>query len=154
MQAWLQHIIFWKQAVRLQSPYWKHEALVPGRLEGMVRGHFAWISQRPCINEILGGHLRPDLYGHIPTYIKRFGVQTAAELAEFEIAHVKAIKRVVEKEKIDCDFTITRTTDVWANQEAAEKAKDVYDMMVAHGLEYMNDVSFTMGKDAPGVCAI
>ena len=102
-------------------------------------------------NNTTGGHLRPDLYGHIPTYIERFGVETAAELAEFEIAHVQAIKEVVEKEKIDCDFTLTRTVDVWANQDAADKAKGVYDKMVGHGLKYMNDVHFTMGKDAPGV---
>lgn len=95
--------------------------------------------------------MRPDLYGHIPTYIDRFGVEIAAELAEFEIAHVQAIKEVVEKEKIDCDWTMTRTTDVWCNQDAADKAKIVYDKMVAHGLEYMNDVDFTMGKNAPGV---
>lgn len=105
------------------------------------------------LTDFQGGHLRPDLYGHIPMYIERFGVEAAAELAEFEIAHVHAIKETVEKEKIDCDFTITRTTDVWCNQSAADKAKGVYDKMVAHGLKYMNDVDFTMGKDAPGVCA-
>lgn len=98
-----------------------------------------------------GGHLRPDLYGHIPTYIERFGVETAAELAEFEISHVKAIKDIVAKEKIDCDFTLTRTVDVWANQAAADKAKAVYDTMVAYGMKYMDDVHFTMGKDAEGV---
>lgn len=97
--------------------------------------------------------MRPDLYGHIPRYIERHGLEAAAELAEFEIAHVSAIKKIVEKEKIDCDFTVTRTTDVWCNDAAAEKAKGVYDKMVAHGLKYMEDVDFTMGKDAPGVCA-
>lgn len=96
--------------------------------------------------------MRPDLYGHIPTYIERHGVEAAAELAEFEIAHVSAVKKIVEKENIDCDFTVTRTTDVWCNQDAAEKAKAMYDKMVAHGLKYMDDVDFTMGKDAPGVC--
>ncbi|GAB7348190.1 hypothetical protein MBLNU459_g6194t1 [Dothideomycetes sp. NU459] len=101
-----------------------------------------------------GGHLRPDLYGHIPTYIKRFGVETAAELAEFEIAHVQAIKAVVAKEKIDCDFTLTRSTDVWANQDAADKAHAVYEQMVAHGLKYMEDVDFTMGPAAEGVSGV
>lgn len=101
-----------------------------------------------------GGHMRPDLYGHIPTYIKRFGIETGAELAEFEIAHVQAIKKVVAKEKIDCDFTLTRTVDVWCNQDAADKAQDVYDQMVAHGLKYMDDVDFTMGPTAEGISGI
>lgn len=98
-----------------------------------------------------GGHLRPDLYGHIPTYIARAGVEAGAELAQFEIAHVRAIKKVIEKENIDCDFTLARTIDVWCNPEAAIKAKEVYDQMVAHGLEYMDDVFFTYGKQAEGV---
>lgn len=101
-----------------------------------------------------GGHLRPDLYGHIPTYIKRYGVETAAELAEFEIAHVQAIKAIVTKEKIDCDFTLTRTVDVWCNQDAADKAKVVYEQMVAHGLKYMDDVDFTTGPAAEGISGI
>lgn len=98
-----------------------------------------------------GGHLRPDLYGHIPTYIERAGLEAAAALAEFEIAHVFAIKDLVEKEKIDCDFTLSRTVDVWCNEQAAAKAKQVYDLMVSHKLEYMRDVFFTVGKDAEGV---
>ena len=54
-----------------------------------------------------GGHLRPDLYGHIPTYIDRAGAEAGAEIARFEIAHVQAIKKVVEEEKIDCCARVT-----------------------------------------------
>jgi glycine/D-amino acid oxidase-like deaminating enzyme len=98
-----------------------------------------------------GGHLRPDLYGHIPTHIDRQGLEAGAEIAEFEASHVTAIKKVVVKEKIDCDFVVTRTTDVWCNQGAAERAKASYDKMVAYGLKHMDDVDFYIGKDAEGV---
>jgi hypothetical protein len=98
-----------------------------------------------------GGHMRPDLYGHIPTYVNRAGPEAAAEIAEFEIAHVHAIKKVIEEEKIDCDFTLTRSIDVWCNEEAAKNARTIYDEMVAHGFEYMDDVIFYTGKDAEGV---
>jgi hypothetical protein len=98
-----------------------------------------------------GGHLRPDLYGHIPTHIDRQGLEVGAEIAVFEAAHVTAIKNVVKKENIDCDFVITRSTDVWCNQAAAEKAKASYDKMVAYGLKHMDDVDFYIGKDAEGV---
>lgn len=70
-----------------------------------------------------GGHLRPDMYGHIPKYIERAGVKAGLEIAEFEVAHLEAIKKLIEKEKIDCDFTLTRTVDVWINKTAAVKAR-------------------------------
>jgi hypothetical protein len=98
-----------------------------------------------------GGHLRPDLYGHIPTHIDRQGLEDGAAIAVFEAAHITAIKNVVAKENIDCDFVITRTTDVWCNEDAAENAKASYDKMVAYGLKYMDDVDFYIGKDAEGV---
>lgn len=101
-----------------------------------------------------GGHLRPDLYGHIPTYIERGGVQAGAEVAEFEIAHIKALKKIVEEEKIDCDFSLSRTIDVWCNEESAKKAKAVYDQMVKKNFEYMDDVIFYTGKEVEGVSVI
>ncbi|RAL62353.1 hypothetical protein DID88_004919 [Monilinia fructigena] len=44
-------------------------------------------------------YLSPDLYGHIPTYINRAGVQAGAEIAEFEIAPVQALKNPILREK-------------------------------------------------------
>ncbi|OOF94033.1 hypothetical protein ASPCADRAFT_516362 [Aspergillus carbonarius ITEM 5010] len=72
-----------------------------------------------------GGHLRPDFYGHIPTYVDRAGVRAGAEIAEFEISHLHAMKKVIGEENIDCDFTLARSIDVWCNEEAAHKAKAI-----------------------------
>lgn len=96
-----------------------------------------------------GGHLRPDFYGHIPTYMDRAGEEAAIEIAKFEIAHVQAIKKVVEDEKIDCDFTLCRSYDVWCNEDAAKGARAVYERM--KGLKYMEDVVFYSGEKAEGV---
>lgn len=98
-----------------------------------------------------GGHIRPDLYGHIPTYIDRAGVEAGVEIAEFEIAHVQAIKKLVEEEGIECDFALCRTIDVWCNEEAAAKAKATFDKMTARSLSYLNDVIFYTGKEVEGV---
>lgn len=98
-----------------------------------------------------GGHCRPDLYGHIPTYIDRAGAEAGAEVAQFEIANLRALKKIIEAEKIDCDFTLTRSTDVWCNEESAKKAKAVYDRMVAENLDYMDDVVFYTGARSEGV---
>ncbi|KAH9908950.1 FAD dependent oxidoreductase superfamily [Xylariomycetidae sp. FL2044] len=101
-----------------------------------------------------GGHLRPDLYGHIPTFIDRAGVEAAAEIAEFEIKHLQAIKDVVKKEGLDCDFTLTRTTDVWCNNDAGRQVKAIYDDLVSRGLKYMEDVHFVEGSRAEGVSGV
>ncbi|KAF7910336.1 uncharacterized protein EAE98_012152 [Botrytis deweyae] len=102
-----------------------------------------------------GGHLRPDLYGHIPKYVNRSGVRSGAEIAEFEIAHVQALKELILREEIDCDFTLTRTCDVWNNQNAADEAKDVYDRLLLNPeLSYMEDVQFTIGKDAETILGV
>jgi ribulose 1,5-bisphosphate synthetase/thiazole synthase len=42
-----------------------------------------------------GGHIRPDLFGHIPTYIARSGVEAEAEIADFEVAKMWAVKKVI-----------------------------------------------------------
>lgn len=101
-----------------------------------------------------GGHIRPDLYGHIPNYIKRYGVAAGGAWAEFEIAHVQAIKKLVAEEDIDCDFTLTRSTDCWAEEEAARKAQANYDLMASLGLPYMDDVDFVYGPKAAGVSGV
>lgn len=101
-----------------------------------------------------GGHLRPDMYTPMTRLIDRAGVERALELTEFEIAHVHAIKSLVEKEKIDCDFSLTRSIDVWTSGETAQKAMDMYDTLISHNLDYMKDVFFVLGKDAEGISGV
>ncbi|CZR67121.1 related to oxidoreductase [Phialocephala subalpina] len=101
-----------------------------------------------------GGHLRPDMYGHIPTYMERAGVEAGLEIAQFEVAHLDAIKKVIEKEKIDCDFTLTRTVDVWINEAAAKRATETYNLMASRNLEYMDDVFFSRSEDAENISGI
>lgn len=98
-----------------------------------------------------GGHLRPDLYGRIPTHIRRAGAAQGSEVARFEIANLFAIKKVIEEEKIDCDFTLSRVIDVWCNREAAQRAKANYDAMVNLNLDYMMDVCFVTSEKAERV---
>ena len=96
-----------------------------------------------------GGHLRPRMYGS--GYLERCGIEGGRELAEFEVAHLQAIKQLITREKIDCDFTLTRSCDVWTNQAEADKMKALYETMVGHRFKYMEDVDFVYGKNAEGV---
>jgi hypothetical protein len=66
---------------------------------------------------------------------------------------LQAIKKLVEEENIDCDFTLTRSCSAFRDQETADKAKAIYEMLVKTGLAYMDDVHFVSGKAAEGVHA-
>ncbi|KAF2149229.1 FAD dependent oxidoreductase superfamily [Myriangium duriaei CBS 260.36] len=101
-----------------------------------------------------GGHIRPDMYGHIPKYVDRAGVKAGAEIAEFEIANLYAVKKLVEEENIDCDFTLCRSIDVWCNAEAAERARLVYDSMSSKDMPHMRDVFFVEGPAAEGYSGV
>lgn len=101
----------------------------------------------------LGGHLRPDLYDRIPTYIRRYGVDAAAEVANFELSHVKAFKNLLAEENIDCDFNITRCLSVYLDEAAGEKARKKYKELVSRGLAFADDIHYTPPKNAEGVRA-
>jgi hypothetical protein len=72
----------------------------------------------------------------------------------FEISHVNFIKKMIEAEKIDCDFTVTRTCNAWMNQDAGARAKAAFEKLKSYEMPYMEDVCFTAGKTAEGVCTL
>lgn len=62
-----------------------------------------------------------------------YGVDAAAEVAAFEAKHVYAIKEFVEKERIDCDYTVTQAIDVQLNSDHYKKLKEGFQQLVANG---------------------
>ncbi|KAK1145753.1 hypothetical protein N8T08_003991 [Aspergillus melleus] len=101
-----------------------------------------------------GGHLRPDLYGHIPTHLERHGAEAAAEVANFEIDHIKALKDLLVEENIDCDLNITRNMNVYSTEAAGKKAKSTVDLLASHGLKFVDDIHYTSEKNAEGVSGV
>ncbi|KAK2861243.1 hypothetical protein FQN49_004398 [Arthroderma sp. PD_2] len=85
-----------------------------------------------------GGHLRPEMCSNVAKYISRHGVEAAAEVVKYEVSHLRAIADVVEREKIDCDLTMTRSLDVYVDQEMVEK--------IRHGVEPLLSNSYQHGK--------
>ncbi|EPQ66820.1 BgtA-20692 [Blumeria graminis f. sp. tritici] len=92
-----------------------------------------------------GGHLRPSVYGRLPNYIEKFGVDAAVEVADFEFDHVQALATLVEQEQIDCDFTITKSFSVYVNREEAAAAKEAYIRLKEAGIARttLNDLEWT-----------
>ncbi|KAJ5081859.1 FAD dependent oxidoreductase [Penicillium alfredii] len=95
-----------------------------------------------------GGHMKPDLYNGISGIAAEHGVEAAAEVAAFEARHVHSIKDFVEKEKIACDYTVTKAVDVQLDQGYSDKLKDGYDRLVASGLEPTKQAQYIDGGNA------
>jgi hypothetical protein len=77
--------------------------------------------------------MKPDIYNHIATLATEHGVDAAAEVAAFEAKHVLAVKEFIEKENIDCDYTVTKATDVQLDEAHFKKLKEGYHHLIAGG---------------------
>lgn len=84
----------------------------------------------------------------MPEYIKKYGLEMAAAISNFEISHVQALKDLVERERIDCDFTLGRSMDVFLDAAQAVEAKGAYDKLKESGLVSLKDVQYTSAKNA------
>ncbi|KAL3471654.1 FAD dependent oxidoreductase superfamily [Aspergillus californicus] len=101
-----------------------------------------------------GGHLKPDVYYNVPKYIKKYGVRAAIEVARFESSQVHAVKELVEKENIDCDFVLTRACDATLDPKLAEETHLAYNELVKSGVADLKDVFHAHGKDAERLSGI
>ncbi|POS83343.1 hypothetical protein EPUL_005732, partial [Erysiphe pulchra] len=81
-----------------------------------------------------GGHLRPSIFGRLPRYLKLYGIDEVLELVDFETDQVEAIAALVEKEKIDCDFTRTKSANTYVTPDDAMMAKKAYLILKKAGL--------------------
>ncbi|ETS73732.1 hypothetical protein PFICI_14678 [Pestalotiopsis fici W106-1] len=101
-----------------------------------------------------GGHVKPDTYFNVPKYTQMYGAEAAAELAAFEASHVYAVKDLVERENLDCDFHLTRAVDVYLDPAHARDTEAAYRKLVRDGVVDMRDVAFTPRKDAERVSGV
>lgn len=101
-----------------------------------------------------GGHVKPDTYFNVPKYTNLYGPEMAAKLAAFESSQVLAVKALVEREQIDCDFHLTRTFDVYLDAQNAKDTEAAYRELVKAGVVDMKDVAFTSKKDAERVSSL
>jgi glycine/D-amino acid oxidase-like deaminating enzyme len=98
-----------------------------------------------------GGHLKPDPYYRAAGALRTHGKEAAEEVAAFEARQVTEIKKLVEKEKIDCDFVVTRASDVCLFDEARDDLKKGLDLLTAARISTADDVFYSDAKTAEGV---
>ncbi|EFX03293.1 FAD dependent oxidoreductase superfamily [Grosmannia clavigera kw1407] len=91
-----------------------------------------------------GGQLKPDPYYRPIAIVPTHGLAIAAECANFEAAHVPAIKQLVEDEQIDCDFVLTRCCDVFLDADHWTRTRTALEQLRAHsspdGLPSLRDL--------------
>ena len=103
------------------------------------------------IDYILGGHLKPDVYNLASKISERLGVEAAAEIADFEMANVNAVKNYIQEAGVDCDFTLTQAVDVQLSERHNSSLKSRYDKFIAAGAASAQEATYHEGKDAEEV---
>ncbi|RMJ17098.1 hypothetical protein CDV36_003257 [Fusarium kuroshium] len=101
-----------------------------------------------------GGHLKPDVYFGLPKYIKKYGVRAAVEVANFEASQVHAVKELVEKEKIDCEYTLTRACDATLDESLSKETEAAFKELVNSGVANLKDVHYTPQPQAERVSGV
>lgn len=99
----------------------------------------------------IGGHLRPDLYSITSKYVERYGLEAAVEVVRFELSHMKEIADLVEREKIDCDLTFSRSLDIYLDEEELRQKKEFVDYLRTLDLDFMDDVKYLSEAEAQEV---
>ena len=69
-------------------------------------------------------------------------------MAEFEAKNLTAVKKIIEKEGIDCDFVYTRAIDALMSDEIFQKIKSGVELLKENGVSTIDDVYFVEGAKA------
>jgi hypothetical protein len=85
-------------------------------------------------------------YPLIDTVTRKHGPEAAKEISLFLGRHMYAMKHVVEKEKLDCDYLLDRFVETFLDQSDADKMKEIYEGQLEAGLDYIEDVSLMNPK--------
>ncbi|WKT50679.1 FAD dependent oxidoreductase [Fusarium oxysporum f. sp. vasinfectum] len=100
-----------------------------------------------------GGHIKPDVYNLCSRMASKHGIDAGAEIAEFELANVEAVKNYVLDNKVDCDLMITQAVDVQLSEEHNALLKAGYDRLIKAGVSATKSAFYVDGKyaETPGL---
>lgn len=96
--------------------------------------------------------MKPDTYLTLAKNVKKFGARASVDVANFEASQVYAMKELVEKEKIDCEFTLTRACDATLDEGLAKEIEDAHVLLQEAGVANLRDVQYTGRESAERVC--
>lgn len=82
---------------------------------------------------------------------KKHGVEAAAEIAEFELANMEAVKNYVLENNVDCDLILTQAVDVQLSKEHDTALKAGFDKLKDAGVGATKKAFYIDGEYAEQV---
>jgi hypothetical protein len=119
--------------------------------EETVRGSRSYSFGQFSNNTTQGGHIKPDVYNLCGSMAKKHGIEAAAEIAEFELANMEAVKNYVQENNVDCDLILTQAVDVQLSQDHDTILKTGYDKLRNAGVSATRKAFYIDGKYAEQV---
>ncbi|KLJ13115.1 hypothetical protein EMPG_09430 [Blastomyces silverae] len=110
-------------------------------------------ARQACFGATGRGHIRPSPVLPIMKHADKDGLEAASELSNFEAEHIPAIRDVIEKEGIECDFTMTRSFEVFLQEDHCKKVEKAFNELVKSGVSLRQDVQYT-SKNAERVSGV
>ncbi|KAE8446154.1 hypothetical protein EG329_012527 [Mollisiaceae sp. DMI_Dod_QoI] len=100
-----------------------------------------------------GGHLM-RVHANIDQVTKDAGPEAAKEISQFQASQVYAMKRVAEKEHLDCDALLTRCLETSVSQSQADDQRRAYEKQLESGLNFIEDVNYIPPKYVEGISGV
>jgi len=69
-----------------------------------------------------GGHCKLG-WQNVPKWCKMFGNEDCEALTDFFLAQIPALKAVIEEERIECDFALRRSFDIFYDEKVAHEVR-------------------------------
>ncbi len=91
------------------------------------------------------------VHANIDQVTKDAGPEAAKEISQFQASQVYAMKRVAEKEHLDCDALLTRCLETSVSQSQADDQRRAYEKQLESGLNFIEDVNYIPPKYVEGV---
>lgn len=95
------------------------------------------------LSSLQGGHSKLG-WQNIPEFCEKFGDEQCSVLVDFFLAQIPALKEVVEKEGIHCDFALRRSFNVFYDEKVANSLKDQFEKY--KHIPYAKQVDFVAEK--------
>ncbi|KAH8730279.1 FAD dependent oxidoreductase [Phaeosphaeriaceae sp. PMI808] len=101
-----------------------------------------------------GGHFKPDLMFRAASVLKTHGKEVAEHVASFEARQADAVKDLIMRENVDCDFEKTRIRDDCLYEEGWDKIKADPAKLNEVDIPTVREINYISGSEAEKVSGV